>query len=207
MARWTGWDSNPRGLLTPHDFQSCSLSLSDTRPDESGAAARPIRRTGNPQRRGWDSNPRGPCEPDGLANRCRNHLATSPNRRPRGRPATPLPLLGSNQDSPDPESGVLPITPRGIEKPECRARSRIRHARGKAQSGRRGSNPRPSAWEADALPTELLPHPARRTLAARRRSAEPPLGFEPRTARLRIECSTPELRWRALWCPGHSREA
>ncbi len=25
-----------------------------------------------------------------------------------------LPLLGSNQDSPDPESGVLPITPRGI---------------------------------------------------------------------------------------------
>ncbi len=25
-----------------------------------------------------------------------------------------LPLLGSNQDSPDPESGVLPVTPRGI---------------------------------------------------------------------------------------------
>jgi hypothetical protein len=25
------------------------------------------------------------------------------------------------------------------------------------QSGRRESNPRPSAWEADALPTELLP--------------------------------------------------
>src|SRR3954465_8331068 len=25
------------------------------------------------------------------------------------------------------------------------------------QSGRRGSNPRPSAWEADALPTELRP--------------------------------------------------
>src|SRR5205807_9191027 len=38
-----------------------------------------------------------------------------------GRSATPLivisrfelPLLGSNQDSPDPESGVLPVTPRG----------------------------------------------------------------------------------------------
>lgn len=28
----TGWDSNPRGLFTPHDFQSCSLSRSDTRP-------------------------------------------------------------------------------------------------------------------------------------------------------------------------------
>lgn len=24
-------------------------------------------------------------------------------------------------------------------------------------SGKRGSNPRPSAWEANALPTELLP--------------------------------------------------
>ena len=27
----------------------------------------------------------------------------------------------------------------------------------KKQSGRRGSNPRPWAWEAHALPTELLP--------------------------------------------------
>src|SRR5438270_9652978 len=26
-----------------------------------------------------------------------------------------------------------------------------------SESGRRGSNPRPSAWEADALPTELRP--------------------------------------------------
>ena len=36
---------------------------------------------------------------------------------------------------------MLPVTPRGIH----------------TTSGRRGSNPRPSAWEADALPTELLP--------------------------------------------------
>ena len=76
-----------------------------------------------------------------------------------------LPLLGSNQDSPDPESGVLPITPRGID--NCLPAV---HNRGEGlclcpcpclcpakQSGRRGSNPRPSAWEADALPTELLP--------------------------------------------------
>ena len=27
-----------------------------------------------------------------------------------------------------------------------------------SESGKRGSNSRPSAWEADALPTELLPH-------------------------------------------------
>jgi hypothetical protein len=32
--------------------------------------------------------------------------------KPLGHPSK-LPLLGSNQDSPDPESGVLPITPRG----------------------------------------------------------------------------------------------
>ena len=31
------------------------------------------------------------------------------------RAAFELPLLGSNQDSPDPESGVLPITPRGSD--------------------------------------------------------------------------------------------
>ena len=30
--------------------------------------------------------------------------------------------------------------------------------RTRAQSGRRGSNPRPTAWKAVALPTELLPH-------------------------------------------------
>src|SRR6476660_1391074 len=30
-----------------------------------------------------------------------------------------LPLLGSNQDSPDPESGVLPVTPRGSTAFDC----------------------------------------------------------------------------------------
>ena len=55
-----------------------------------------------------------------------------------------MPPQGSNLDFPDPESGVLPITPGGNHPSFQR-------------SGRRGSNPRPSAWEADALPTELLP--------------------------------------------------
>src|SRR4029453_200925 len=36
-------------------------------------------------------------------------------------------------------------------------------------SGRRGSNPRPSAWEADALPTELRPR-SRIVASARARS-------------------------------------
>jgi len=145
------------------------------------------------------------------------------------------------------------------------------------KSGRRGSNPRPSAWEADALPTELLPRsdgaapadhplapeqpalrtkfgalsysralmvprlrtihsllnnppaeqcfrapsysraltvPRLRTLRItpgptfqyRRSPAlrpEPPVRFELTTARLRIECSTPELRWRS-WSRGES---
>src|SRR6266516_5722365 len=38
------WDSNPRGLFTLHDFQSCSLGHYETPPA---------------QRREWDSNPRG----------------------------------------------------------------------------------------------------------------------------------------------------
>ena len=108
----------PTRAFTPHDFQSCSLSLSDTRPSLESAGAH---RVDARERRGWDSNPRTPFERDGLANRCRNHLATSPRhgrggavpRDPRC-PSFVLPLLGSNQDSPDPESGVLPITPRGI---------------------------------------------------------------------------------------------
>lgn len=39
------------------------------------------------------------------------HKGPTPARR-----AFRLPLLGSNQDSPDPESGVLPVTPRGIRR-------------------------------------------------------------------------------------------
>ena len=40
------------------------------------------------------------------------------------------------------------------------------------RSGRRGSNSRPSAWEADALPTELRPQPAW-MLATHRRAVRP----------------------------------
>ena len=84
-------------------------------------------------------------------------------------------------------------------------------------SGRRGSNPRPSAWEADALPTELLPQTDRQTRCrrfavtppatsgcrarAQQAPREPLVGIEPTTARLRIECSTPELQWHVLLIP------
>ena len=37
-----------------------------------------------------------------------------PSKKAAALSAAVLPLLGSNQDSPDPESGVLPVTPRGI---------------------------------------------------------------------------------------------
>jgi hypothetical protein len=46
------------------------------------------------ERRGWDSNPREPFGLDGLANRCRNHLATSPDRRAPS-PAGALPYCPS----------------------------------------------------------------------------------------------------------------
>ena len=174
------------------------------------------------ERRGWDSNPRTPCERHGLANRSLGPLGhPSETERAPGGLAPPaarrLPLQGSNLDFPDPESGVLPVTPRGTEYPfpiagsiPPRAGSDYDHRF--SRSGRRGSNPRPSAWEADALPTELLPQdPAEFTAvkplsarSARRTellphfpspcqpkpppgaSPEPPVGFEPTTARFRI---------------------
>ena len=75
-------------------------------------------------------------------------------------------------------------------------------------SGRRGSNSRPSAWKADALSTELLPHcflwakmdsNHRRYKPADLQSApfghsgirptEPLVGFEPTTRALQMRCS------------------
>jgi hypothetical protein len=116
------------------------------------------------QRREWDSNPRTPCGRHGLANRSLGPLGhpsesnTRAGRRSSPPDHVPLPLQGSNLDSPDPESGVLPVTPRGTESPFPIA-GFIPPRAGSCsyRSGRRGSNPRPSAWEADALPTELLP--------------------------------------------------
>src|SRR5205807_6503303 len=47
--------------------------------------------------------------------RQRDRGATKKGRRRSPGGPSKLPLLGSNQDSPDPESGVLPVTPRGRE--------------------------------------------------------------------------------------------
>jgi hypothetical protein len=130
----TGWDSNPRGLLTPHDFQSCSLSRSDTGPSWSGEG--------------------------GI--RTRVHLTA-------GRFSKPLVLATHPPLQTEPAS----CPPRArtwtflIQSQACcqlhqRAINRDFQT---SQSGRRGSNPRPSAWEADALPTELLPRSAPQKLS------------------------------------------
>ena len=57
--------------------------------------------------------------------------------------------------------------------PSARARISASSPSGFRRSGRRGSNPRPSAWEADALPTELRP---------RGRIVEPAGSLETRSA-------------------------
>ena len=55
------------------------------------------------------------------ARNSREHVATAgpeskkPGNDRKSLPGSELPLLGSNQDSPDPESGVLPVTPRGSD--------------------------------------------------------------------------------------------
>jgi hypothetical protein len=54
---------------------------------------------------------------DQAVNNSRTYSQTPANRQSataaKQPPRFQLPLLGSNQDSPDPESGVLPVTPRG----------------------------------------------------------------------------------------------
>ena len=55
-----------------------------------------------------------------------------------------------------------------------------------SMSGRRGSNPRPSAWKADALPTELLP--PKKFVGA--------IGFEPTQPKATDLQSAPSLQLR-----------
>ena len=136
----------------------------------------------------------------------------------------PLPLQGSNLDFPDPESGVLPVTPRGSS-----ARSPLQglslHGQEKAGDGARTRDPqlgklmlyqlsysrRSSGTSQSQEPSHSRPflrdHRSQATCVTRtyggskynptgRSLPEPPVRFELTTARLRIECSTPELLWR-----------
>ena len=60
---------------------------------------------------------------------------------------------------PEPTTGIEPVTsslPRKCSTPELRGPISRNN---EEWSGKRDSNPRPSAWKADALPTELFPPP------------------------------------------------
>jgi hypothetical protein len=116
--------------LHPHDFQSCALSHSATRPDArvfdtEGWARKKVERPGSPHLAVCFANPtHATSAPFGVATEgvgfeptraFRPNALAGRRLKPLGHPSGELPLLGSNQDSPDPESGVLPITPRGNE--------------------------------------------------------------------------------------------
>src|SRR5438445_11184098 len=69
-----------------------------------------------------------------------------------------LPLLGSNQDSPDPESGVLPVTPRGTVPKDYTVGSSGR-ARVKNQNrGEWGVVPDGPHRPCSAAPSSTTPH-------------------------------------------------
>src|SRR2546426_7846341 len=82
-------------------------------------------------------------------------------------PPLVLPLLGSNQDSPDPESGVLPVTPRGTVPKDYtvgsagRARANTTNAWGRGEVGAWASTPTtllPRHGDRAVHPTSPLPH-------------------------------------------------
>ena len=96
-------------------------------------------------------------------------LCRYPNRRP---PAAPQRHRRRSQhlspwfDAELAEGRVSPADRSAEIAPPMPAQPASAHG-SKGQSGRRGSNPRPSAWEADALPTELRPRVAYRSLPSR----------------------------------------
>ena len=97
----------------------------------------------------------------GFADLPLNHLGTSPRRCRSGVPAW-LPLEDFEPRLTDPKSAVLPLdegAPAGLGSLSL-AGGRPgpdRSLRTRKWSGRRDSNPRPSPWQGDALPTEPLP--------------------------------------------------
>ena len=79
----------------------------------------------------------------------------------------------------DPKSAVLPLD-EGAGVPEVES---VLADPGEEWSGRRDSNPRPSPWQGDALPTEPLPLDADQVMVPRAR-------FELATPRFSVACST-----------------
>src|SRR5205814_6151095 len=82
----------------------------------------------------------------GFADRSLDHSGTSPRQLALAAPR------GFEPRFTDPKSAVLPLDDGAANPPHEASRSGARK-----WSGRRDSNPRPSPWQGDALPTEPLP--------------------------------------------------
>ena len=156
------------GLLSSLDEAEAETSpVSAPVRSDAPAGSRPLRRRIYPSKSPIKNTPREPPAPT-----CLYALVTSSVLRSRicCRPGAVL--------TPETGRAVRPLAPRspGVARP-CQAplvakllpdgrysrptdnltQQKTPHERGFLWSGRRGSNPRPSAWEADALPTELRP--------------------------------------------------
>ena len=171
----TGWDSNPRELLDPTRFPIVLLKPLGHRS--------PLERRGwdsNPrtpcERHGLANRSLGPlghlssshvllqswggrgrtCDPRiNSPVLCQLSYAPSPGRE------IPAPLATRRSDHRRSTAEYCPARGRTwtflIQSQACCQLHQRAPTRIFKKSGRRGSNPRPSAWEADALPTELLP--------------------------------------------------
>ena len=130
-----------RQFCCPHALQACALNHSATHPKVA-------KKPGLLQRRGWDGHgiprhlsgaiktegvgfePTRPFRVNALAGRRLKPLGHPSKLCPFGPPSLgqslKLPRQGSNLDSSDPESDVLPVTPRGIHSDNNKSRPSLR---------------------------------------------------------------------------------
>ena len=113
VASGSGWRDRPRRQSQANDprrgnrKRQPSGAAGRDRPRRQSQANDPSRATRKPQHEGRG----GGIDRAGVSQA--NESQGGQCEAAAIKAAAPLPLLGSNQDSPDPESGVLPVTPRG----------------------------------------------------------------------------------------------
>ncbi len=189
----------PTRAFTPHDFQSCALSRSATRPS-SGRPARPARGFGvpptrssgppRPVRRGRDSNPREPFGPNALAGRRLKplgHLSSAANGRGPGSPhGTRRSPPRSHCPSWD-RTRTLLIQSQACCQLHQGASSLVNHRDPSASSDGPGAH-----LEAGDGARTRDPQLGKLMLCqlSYSRTSEPPVGLEPTTPSLRMMCST-----------------
>jgi len=159
-GRWTSATSRGPGIasVAARRGQECAPSASTLR----GTPPPPSRSRRGVRSGGWRSSSvtRTPSSPSASTpTRCRPKLGISPS---------PISVARPNEQSkaPLPPPKKKTRTSQSVAIRRRASRTRIKTKTPPAQlaegvskiwSGKRGSNPRPSAWEADALPTELFP--------------------------------------------------